>query len=336
MHPEIPTINIENNDGKMWDKDQHMLDIFSLAQKGDKFLIRLNGEGPCARTLGLYDMLDDICQRTGMDKKKIMIGTCNLAEHNEEYHVRKNAPSKDLNELQALMSQGKIPVKNPQNIKKHFGNFIGHSSRFRLAIASYLYHNYRDKTTQTFHSSPTNELHREFIGLEDLWFHNYSEQEIDAAVEFLKIVPLRHDHHGNGPIPYPNLKMYAILDAYDDIFLDVVCNTYVKGTTFFLDEKIWRPIITKTPFVVHGPKHFMENLRRMGFQTFDRWWDEGYSEDPPDYQVREILLVLDRLAKMSLDQLKVMYNEMEPVLEHNRNVFLGLRDEGFIKEYIKS
>ena len=39
-----------------------------------------------------------------------------------------------------------------------------------------------------------------------------------------------------------------------------------------------------TPFIVQGSQWFLHRLRDMGFQTFDRWWDEGYSEDPANHQ----------------------------------------------------
>jgi hypothetical protein len=72
----------------------------------------------------------------------------------------------------------------------------------------------------------------------------------------------------------------------------------------------------------------------MGFKTFDQWWDEGYSEDPHDYQTKGIIENIDRLAKLSTDELAIMYEEMRPTLDHNFEVFMSLKPETFLKQYI--
>jgi hypothetical protein len=73
----------------------------------------------------------------------------------------------------------------------------------------------------------------------------------------------------------------------------------------------------RTPFVVHGPQNFLPRLRALGFRTFDAWWDEGYSEDPPDYQLKEIVRLIELLAEKSVGELEAMYADMQSVLEHN-------------------
>lgn len=322
---------IENNDCKIWHRDRVLLDLITLARAGEDIYLSLNQEGPCARSLGLYALLNDICQRTGLAPSKITIDTCNLLEQHDAYHIRKLAPTKHLAELKLQIAQGLIPVKDTNNIVKHFGHFMGHSSRHRLAIASWLWANHKDRTRQTFHSTPTNELHREFLGLEDLWFHGYSLDHVYNAVEFLQHTPLKYDPVDEGPILH--MKMYGILGAYADIFVDIVCNTYVSGDTFYLDEKIWRPIITKTPFIVHGPKNFIQNLKRLGFQTFDQWWDEGYSEDSAECQTSAILHAIDKISRYSVADLRNLYDEMRPILDHNYEVFLSLNRSAFLAAF---
>lgn len=322
------TITIENNDKKIWARDKILLDLLQAALRGDLIDISLNAEGPCAKSLGLYDILDDICHRANFDKNKITISTCNLLEQHDYYKIEKRPPFKHVSELQRTLKSNPLASKN---ILKHFGNFIGHSSRYRLAIASWLHQNHPDKTLQTFHSSPQNELHKEFIALEDLWFNGYEVEYIHNAIELLKQTPLRYDPVDDGPILH--MKMYGILGAYSDIFVDIVCNTYVTGSTFYMDEKIWRPIITRTPFIVHGPQNFIKNFRKMGFQTFDRWWDEGYSEDSPDCQVRAIIDIIDRLAEYSPRDILDLYEEMKPVLEHNYNIFMSMDQSIFQQDF---
>lgn len=330
MHTKYSLV-IKNNNCKIWHRDSVLLDLVGLATTGKDIHISLNHEGPCARSLGLYDMLDDICRRTRLLPNKITIDTCNLLEQHNEYKIQKHAPTKHIKELQQKIGQNFLPYKNRNNITKHFGHFIGHSSRHRLVIASWLWANHKDKVRQTFHSTPTHELHREFLSLEDLWFHRYNIDHVYNSVNFLQHTPIRYDQVDDGPILH--MKMYGILGAYADVFLDIVCNTYVDGHTFYLDEKIWRPIITKTPFIVHGPRNFIQNFKKLGFKTFDCWWDEGYSEDSAECQTQAILNIIENISKYSLTELKCLYQEMQPILDHNYSLFLSLDNSFFIKAF---
>jgi len=300
-------------------------------QKNNDIVVDLHIEGPCAEALGLYQLLDHLCELNDYDSTRITIRTCNLLEHSDTYHIVITPPTKHIKNLQKMLADVQVQLKTISADTKHFGHFIGHSSRARLAIASWLYKNYQTKTLQTFHTTPSNELHKEFIGLEDQWLNNYKEQYIDNAFEFLKHTPLTYDPIGPGPILH--MKMYGIIGAYSDIFVDIVCNTYITGNTFYIDEKLWRPIITRTPFIVHGPVNFIKNLRQLGFKTFDRWWDEGYSEDPPDYQLDNIINIIDQLAQKSTAELGQMYEEMKPILDYNYNLFLQLNRSFFMKDY---
>ena len=331
MH-SISTVTIKNNDCKIWNRDQVILDLVQAMYRNDNLIVDLNNEGPCADSLGLYSLLNEICDRIGYDFNKITIKTCNLLEQHKKYSIVIRPPFKHIAELQSDAQQNPIEQKKITNTTKHFGHFIGHSSRGRLAIASWLYKNHSKKSLQTFHTVPTDALHNEFVGLEDMWFHNYENHHIDNSVEFLRKTPITYDPVGSGPIL--NMKVYGILGAYRDIFVDIVCNTYITGRTFYMDDKLWRPIITKTPFIVHGPKNFIKNLHRLGFKTFGNWWDEGYSEDAADWSVKLILQLIDSLASKPIDELDRMYQEMESVLDHNYNLFMRLQPNQFFQEYI--
>lgn len=301
-------------------------------QQNNDIVIDLNNEGPCAEALGVYQLINKLCDQTGYDPSRIIIKTCNLIEHSNQFRISITPPTKHISELQKMLTDGQVPFKMITAGIKHFGHFIGHSSRARLAIASWLYKNHRAKTLQTFHTTPGNEFHKEFIGLEDQWLNNYQEQYINNSIEFLKHAPLVYDPIGPGPIL--NMKMYGIIGAYSNIFVDIVCNTYITGNTFYIDEKLWRPIITRTPFIVHGPVNFIKNLRQLGFKTFDQWWDEGFSEDPPDVQVVEIIKIIDKIAQWDLNCINTVYDQMKSVLDHNYNRFMELNDKEFNKRFL--
>lgn len=327
--PETSTILVHNNDRRIWNRDQVIVEIMRALALDHDIDVVLDFEGPCAQSLGLYDLLDLI----GVDPKRIRIATCNLLEQHDVYSISRLAPVKHLDYLRQRMRDDDVPHKTITTGTKHFGHFVGHGSLPRLVIGSHLYTHHRDQTLQTYHSTHNNnQLHGEFLAVEELMQSNLCDNHLSNALSLLEASPLRWDHLGSGPIL--DLKMYGILNAYQNIFVDIVCHTFYSGRTFYLDEKLWRPIAARTPFMVHGPKNFIQNLRLLGFRTFDAWWDEGYSEDHPEVQIVAMLENIDRLAVMSHSELESMYRDMQPTLEHNFQTLLSLQEADFFREYV--
>ena len=65
-------------------------------------------------------------------------------------------------------------------------------------------------------------------------------------------------------------------------------------------------------------------FRSYGFQTFDRWVDESYDQEPDNYlRIEMITQEIKRLCSMSKSQLNQIYQEMQEVLEYNHTHFYG-------------
>lgn len=113
-------------------------------------------------------------------------------------------------------------------------------------------------------------------------------------------------------------------------FINVVTETVTNGN--FLSEKVWKPIIGKRPFMLVGPPRTLEKLRSWGFKTFDSYWPETYNnlvhELKPwmlheEASCQSITRNLLELNALTLKELKDMYDDMKPILEHNHNHFFG-------------
>lgn len=312
-------IKFANSDGKIWNRDQLIIDIADAIGKKEKRIdINTNGEGPCLFSLGLYELLDNMCSRLHYPKNQIYITTCNLIEKHDVYNIVIIPQLSYLNSARRY-----TPPTTTKQIEKHFGHFIGHGNESRLFLGSYLYKNYKEKTLQTYHCDVTESYHRPFIGIEDMMFNRHQWEDIDNAIDLLKVAPLTIDKIDQYPILNPTTL--NITKVYPSFFVEIVNLTYWSGNTFYIDEKIWRPILMKTPFVVYGPQNFLKNLQRLGFKTFEKWWDEGYSEDAPNYQVKEITQIIDQLAQYSLSELGIIYKDMEKTLDHNYDLMNNIR-----------
>lgn len=304
-------IEFANSDSTIWNRDQFIIELALAMTSGmPRIDIGTRGEGPCARSLGLYDLLDNMCSRFNYNASNIYITTCNLAESHDQYNIIVNPQVFYLRAAQQY-----TPPDSDKTITKHFGHFIGHGNYPRLYLGSYLHSHYQQQTLQTYHTTVTDSYHRPFIGIEEMMFLGHTGNEVQNAVELLKSAPIKIDSIDQYPILNPTTL--NITKVYPNFFVEIVNLTYWSGTTFYIDEKIWRPMLMRTPFVVHGPQNFLPRLRALGFRTFETWWDEGYSEDPPDYQLPQIAHIIDQLASRTIGELTAMYQDMQSTVEHN-------------------
>jgi len=316
-------ILVLTNDGIIRNVEQFVIDVVSTMQSDGYACISLMSEGPCCKHVGLYNLLDRICAQFNFDRQRISIVTPNLLEQHPEYCIQHDFNFWELRRSIANSQQYTSIDKVFDTDFKHFGNFIGHSNKYRLQTSSQLQARYADKIIQSYHCTVTDPYHREYIGLEDLMF--MGAPDIDTAYNHIKQAPIELDEIGSFPILQPaNIN---VLKFYPHFFVEIVNLTFFSGTTFYVDEKIWRPMLALTPFMVQGPANLIKNLRRMGFKTFHSWWDEGYSEDPDDCQVGYMLENTNGISRLSIWELQAMYNDMRPTLEHNRNLLLSLTKE---------
>lgn len=318
-------------DGKIVNAIPVVLEIVAAIQAGTEVKLDTMSEGPCCEQNGTYALLDRVTAQFNYPKSRVTIVTANMLEQHSEYNIVHQFNYWEL--VRAIANHKEFPFapKRFDQDFRHFGHFIGHGNKYRLLLGSYLYTHQQSKTLQSYHCRVQETYHREFLGIEDLLFYQGHSSSVDQAFDFLKHTPLTLDPIESYPILQP--ANIGISSYYKHFFLEIVNLTYFSGNVFYVDEKIWRPMLNLTPFLVQGPSNTVKNIRRLGFQTFDQWWDEGYSEDPDDCQVAPMIKVIEQLSRMSDTQLETMYNEMLPVLYHNRDLALSITEQEITKAF---
>jgi hypothetical protein len=117
--------------------------------------------------------------------------------------------------------------------------------------------------------------------------------------------------------------------------VEIVCETFLSGNSFYPTEKTWRPFICRTPFLTLGPQGFLANLHKLGFRTFSQWWDESYDQDADldngRIAINSIQQTQQRLSKLSTQELEGMYIDMKDTLEYNYQHFMQLKETDFAK-----
>jgi hypothetical protein len=325
-------IIVETRDGIIWNKDTVTLNVAKCMSKGEDLQVDLNREGPDCRQLGLYKLLEECAKLFDYDISKITLYTCNAVEKHDKIDVNFQS---SLHLLSRELDKGYDFGSIKKNHKlKHFGRFIGRSNAPRLLLSTYLDKYYADKSILTYQYKFNDDYHRDEIGLESL-INDFNKKDLVDECTFLQSCPrqiidldFKFNKSANEDFSTQlyNRENGKFVDMYSEFFVEIISETYYSGNTFFLTEKIFRPIILKTPFIVQGSQNFLHHLRHLGFKTFDRWWDEGYSEDDSTHQPLEIVKVIDYISKFSNDKLSEIYKEMTPILEHNYDRCMSLTE----------
>jgi len=322
------TVKVISSDGHIWNQREVISDIcYAMSQNLD-ITICLNSEGPDLRALGLDILIESEGERYNYDLNKIFLRTDNVAETYDKVTVEKTFPW----HLMVKCLDYDQPVSKAGHLH-HFGIFIGRNNAPRLFIGSHLFHAHRDKTIHINHFDRRSDLSSANLGLEQL-FVRYGVDNIENIVDYLKQCPI--NVQAGPPTTQSSELTYhrfqQLLDAdkesflknYNDLFVEITCETYFTGDTFFPTEKTWRPMILKTPFIVQGPKGYLKKLQDMGFKTFHGWWSESYDHDESGTSWHEIVKVIDDLSTKSQQEIQQMLEDMQPVLEHNRARLLEL------------
>lgn len=321
----MKVVRMPNIDSKIWNLEYKILDIVSALMSGDNVIIHMNDEGICAESVGLYKLLDDICERFNFDPKKISIHTSNALEKSDKYKILNTS-------LVYLAKHRSFQFDSnktfDQNLK-HFGIFIGRSNWNRLFLASTIFKNFKEKSTLSFHYDIN--VKDNNCGFDELSFVMGTAETINLCHDLLSEFPIKLDMIDEYPIVNP--AYFNILKKYDNIFLDVVCETYFTGNTFYPTEKTVRPLVSKTPFLLFGPQNYLSNLKKLGFKTFDNYWSEEYDKCDGLYRAQEIEKILFQISNKSVTELEIMYNNMLPILEHNKHLLTEMTEKKFYDRF---
>lgn len=134
-------------------------------------------------------------------------------------------------------------------------------------------------------------------------------------------LPLRVDYQDHDMIPNHSFMLSAV-EQTQESFCYLVTETCFWEKKHHLTEKIFKPIVSRMPFVLVGPAHNLKYLREYGFKTFSPWIDESYDDvEDPLLRLQMIGLAMESLCRNSLEELEIMLAEMQAVLDHNYNLF---------------
>lgn len=116
-----------------------------------------------------------------------------------------------------------------------------------------------------------------------------------------------------------NFFKQTYLNTWYSVITETYFQDYFKYSMFF-SEKIFKPMRARHPIVLVGQPYALAELKKLGFKTFDNFWDESYDEcRNPTERLDKICKLIMHLNKFTKQEWIDLYKKMEPVLEHNYN-----------------
>jgi hypothetical protein len=116
---------------------------------------------------------------------------------------------------------------------------------------------------------------------------------------------------------------FEVHDHIESYFQVVTESLWLDEKNTFFSEKIYKPVLGFQPFLLASTPEALDQFRKNGYKTFDKWFDESYDKCWNLKERCEIILnEVERLCKLSESELQEMLIDMLPILKHNYNTFV--------------
>lgn len=183
-----------------------------------------------------------------------------------------------------------------------------------------------------------------------------SDNEVEKIIEFVKQICIEkykinftynknwmleswiidndiHFHQNNHLISSPvysaaiNVVTESLVDTSIESFDGTFPELNKNNSSILVSEKTIKPILAEQIFLIQGNINTLQYLHIMGFQTFGDFIDESYDKEP-DWIKRTEMIVkeVDKLMKMQEKEWLEFYENIIPILKHNRQNLLNLED----------
>lgn len=178
--------------------------------------------------------------------------------------------------------------------------------------------------TQIFNSvDHTKNIVTYFPTDQDLDITQYSDSEFIWPSEVLP--------KSNDPVPFTvqevivngqivSLSQLVPLDIYNKTHYSLVAETVPANEWTFFTEKIVKPLLSRRLFIVAAGRHYLKNLRNLGFKTFGKVIDESY-DGISDTKTR-ISMVCEQISYLSKQNPNFVAAQIRSITEHNYNVLM--------------
>ena len=116
------------------------------------------------------------------------------------------------------------------------------------------------------------------------------------------------------------LSSVVPISIYNQTAYSIVAETNYENHYSFFTEKIVKPILAERLFLVFSGQHYLRNLRRLGFKTFDGIIDESY-DNVEDTNLR-FQLIFKQMEYLFATPQEEVLQQIHNIVQHNKRVML--------------
>ena len=119
------------------------------------------------------------------------------------------------------------------------------------------------------------------------------------------------------------LSVIIPIQLYNQTAYSIIAETHADNRYSFFTEKIFKPMLARRLFVMFSGWKYLENLRSLGFQTFDNVIDESYDQILDDNERWHA--AFEQVKKLcDLDQTEVL-EKISQRVHHNYNLVMDAK-----------
>ena len=327
MNEYVIDIGVEVEDGYINNDIEWTAKIIDAAHKHKTVVIKifepvaieeLNYKGK--KFLGI---LGDICKENNWDKNKFRFETQNLIQDKSVW------PGTTVPYYNSVFLAGQEqPVQDlTKELTKTFGMLVNRSTWDRLLIASNLYNEHKEISFQKYCNNLDNPMHMINFDFDRMLWQSSSagilnETLLKKVFNFMCNLPMgQHVYEilkGDQSKIVEHATSESVTSFYKNFFVDIVSEKMITGKVLYFTEKSARPLMTMNPFITNASVGHLDGLRRLGFKTFSKYWSEDYDYQSGVPRINLIQELCAKLSKLSRKEIEQMYDDMKPILEHNR------------------
>jgi hypothetical protein len=163
----------------------------------------------------------------------------------------------------------------------------------------------------------------------DFMNHDGFDVDDDVVDFFIKNSPLQvsKDAPLSDTMSF-NDGISTLPEVYNRAVFDVAMETYQERDHEYITEKTFKPMLNMMPVIIWGtPGINTSALQRLGFNTYEDWFDLTFDTEP-DTEKR-LRLLLDEIHRVcnildGIDDISSWQRKNMSVIEHNKNLILNL------------
>lgn len=324
--------------GDCWYNQPEVEQLLADTPRNTDLVLDLNSEGPSLERLGVTGVIDAWLGQHNQDPATVTVTRWSNGAETIRYNTYMcSVPS----HFWPMSGDYKVnPVADLPNSEHLFGLFLGRGSISRNVILYQVCQQWADKFLISRLRSYTPEgtrvpepwnIHNRtgWKMLESLgdWIpDNQHDQVIEwfRTTEFVSIDNRTIKDQFGDPVNH-SIHNRSMLEHYHKFSIELVCETYTLGNTFFPTEKTVRPIMGTKPWLIYGAPGYINNLKLMGFKSFDSLWDESYDQLEGPARWIAIQKIINTLTKLTPASLHMLLEQAHQIALFNRqklNAFL--------------